>query len=402
MKEGDKKAYVLKMIQIHLLSIVIFLPIYLLLVRGLSIQAGAVVGSNQTFTLTNYLTMLTGQDNYLRSISITRNLFFLPGILLSFVMILLAIRNFDFKNQANAFLLIMFLPFFVLLVYFNYLSINPFNNSIGNTWSIYKLIQWSYWIIILLLGINLTRYLKPKLIVICVLIMFPSYFGNLKQIIHYDWLTTTAAVGNNKPFNEYTKVIEKGKNYAPANLFFPRIHPMEPYFLVTLLKGKSKAIYNNLKESQLAFYYPEMSKPNLSGSHYNWLHARMKTYSDTTSLTTIANYLIYPQKANVLYFPTLNSDSLNININDPIEAYFIAPKKGQVSSNLSINTNNPGRLIVQQGSEELISIQIDKPGKTDYLLELNNGYSKIIFSFESDKPHLEKEAYISDVKFFLP
>lgn len=112
-------------------------------------------------------------------------------------------------------MLISFLPFFIMLLYFGFFTINPFGDGKGNKWSIYKVIQYSIVIILPYSGVLLSSLWSRKKWMIGMLSILMTITSICNGIYYADLSVEPIRqlTGNREnPMGEYYKLYDTYKN----------------------------------------------------------------------------------------------------------------------------------------------------------------------------------------------
>lgn len=279
--------------------LIVFYPITLMTIRGLLNQFSAVVGWNEKVNLFDFITMVFGQDIYRVTASKWKLLLTLPGRVIAIIITILAISKLT-KERNLGLLLIISFPFVLGLVYFGFFTINPFDQSIGNSWSIYKIIQWSYWLFCIALAIGIDKLkLNRLLTIVFVLALMPSYLLNLKNTF-INWPRTINLENKtNNMIKDYKTISYDDFKYKPANLYSPNTHFMNPYCILIALNDKSRGVFLPLNNSQL--FIREIQNVLPRKNHYHWIHYQTYSLTNKKPLYSILGYNIYSAITSLIY-----------------------------------------------------------------------------------------------------
>lgn len=279
--------------------LVVFYPITLITISGLSKQFTAIVGWNEKINILDFTAIIFGQDTYRITQNFWKNLITLPGRVIAMLIAFFGIYNLK-QREENNLLIIFFFPFLIALIYFNFFTINPFDNSTGNSWSIYKLIQWSYWIICITIAFGLEKIkLKKHVIFLLLIFLLPSYIINLKNLFINSPMTINRENKTNNLIGDYKKISYSNFQYKPANVYSLNTHFMNPYCLLVALNDTSRGVFLPLDNSQL--FIREIQNVVPRKNHYHWIHYQTYSIVNKSPVYNILGYKIYSPNASFIY-----------------------------------------------------------------------------------------------------
>lgn len=209
------------------IAILLILPYFPGMVKAILVQLGVVVGWNQVKDINTYLAyfMSTVPADYSFQTSVFSVFMLLAQIATVFllvVMIVGAVRS-D-KNVQRDFVCVS-VPYAMMLIYFLLFTENPFVGGRGNTWSIFKLMQYYFIPAVPFMAIFISRWFEKKKIVITVFVIVFIVYNGLNGV---NYAKNIALVMENyvgrqeDSFEEYYRLSEKYNNsekrYALTNV----------------------------------------------------------------------------------------------------------------------------------------------------------------------------------------
>lgn len=204
----------LNYIYVALASVLLIIPYFAGMISAILEQLGAVVGSNQNFDVFTYLSYIFSTVPALynfRENQVT------PYLLAAeiFTLLLLGATIRGAKKTEKSFVkkgFLLSIPYGAMALYFVFFTKNPFTGGRINTWSLFKLVQYYFVLLIPFIAVFLFNYIRGKkasricsFIFILVFICYNGYNG----IKYSESLTDVmkAYVGENtKPIDEYYKL----------------------------------------------------------------------------------------------------------------------------------------------------------------------------------------------------
>lgn len=282
-KEEWKKTicYISSCAVLAMIAIITYIPG---MIHAILTMFGGVVGWHQEKDLVTYIAYFLSSvpANYsfmTAKYSMLMYAFEVFTLALGIVTVLGYIRS-DNGNKKD-FILVSF-PYLLMFTYFCFFTENPFVEGKGNSWSIYKLMQYYFVMAIPFISLFISNALEKakKMVVIGFVVLFGSF--NICSILVYE--TTLAAsmeqfVGNiEKPINAYYSLYERyGDSKEIITLYnVPQKHrQMVTYFLqdVQLLSDwESDGYYSIIPENPKDLYgsginlvYDISAKENTAG-----------------------------------------------------------------------------------------------------------------------------------------
>lgn len=224
--------YVFSNIVVLIILISIFSNVGLIKAIGaINHQLGAVVGWHIPYDLWQYLLLVLSLNPIYNAQSIFLNYHFLfftiscLASLLLFIVLKYFILNRDMAQYRKQILLVGS-SFILMLIYFTFFSENPwFNDKIGYSWNIHKIIQYMFFIFPPIIGLSLYAFWKQskRNKFISILLVLGYIPVNIVFSYHYSLMSTEDMrryTGNNEnPINEYFKLMDTYKDEkGPINL----------------------------------------------------------------------------------------------------------------------------------------------------------------------------------------
>jgi hypothetical protein len=279
------------------LPLLLFFNITLYTINGLRNQVTAVVGWNEKINFFSTIGMVFGQDLYRISKSIGKQSLGYIGTTLSFFLFILGLYKLP-RNHVKP-LVLLSLPFALAIIYFLFFSRNPYDGTLGNYWNIYKIVQWSYWLVAVAAGIGLSRLGISKVYYLLLLILVPSFALNLKNLIINVPQTILREQRTTNQIRDYETMGQQNFQYKPANIYAPGIHFMDPYVALVALNDTSRGIFFPLSDTQLYIRNPKNIKPKFGNFH--WIHYRSPHYANQEAITSWLGYEIYSPDTSFIY-----------------------------------------------------------------------------------------------------
>jgi hypothetical protein len=296
----------------HLFGALVFPTIGISFFYGLKAQIGSVVGWNQKTSILEYIITFLGQDAFFHTpVGLSLKSFILFGGLLASIWLII-ISVFGLIKTKKIYLLVAFLlPFLVFLLYFRFFVINPFDGTMGQTWSIYKINQWTFWIYILLISSGLAYYINKNtplkyLIFFLVLLLLPAFFVNLRIYSYHNANTLNSMIGSKALMEEYSALLKEPNK--PANVFIANTHPYVGYLPIIFFKGESKGVFFPPYNALLNVKDINTFIPNDDSNFYQWIYYKNESVGTRPVIKKIAGFNIYSKGSSVAHFADGFSD----------------------------------------------------------------------------------------------
>lgn len=299
-KEINFKKYVY-VISIYPLSAILFPVFTYMLLTGLKTQSKAIVGWNEKIGLLKYLELITGQDS-LKSFELTKKTFvFLLGILTAIVLFFVGVFQSLKINKFRSILYFFLLPYLFAFIYFRFFLINPFDHTIGQSWNIYKIVQWTYWIPTILISFGIVFFLKrnklsKKILIIIFLMLLPSFVSNFRGLIQYHTNEQKISFNSSNPLGEYRKIIDNPKAYSPATIVSSGLNLRHSTIILSILKDDSRSLF--VEENRIdKNFQQKLSDPD----YFLWVYYSLPIISSNKKIASIAGFDIYPKNTKIAF-----------------------------------------------------------------------------------------------------
>lgn len=228
---------------------------------------------------------------------------FLPGTIIPGFYLYLVFRKGYYFREKNImkFLTIVSLPFIIGISFYYFFKLDPFTQKVGHTWNIFKITNWSYWIIPIVTGLAAYSFFKEstrnKIITITTIVcLLPAVATNIHANYSNSQYGMHIFTNNYKnPLEDFKEIISVGRNYAPANLITYNSHPNYAYLVLSLLKDESTG---DLDISGKKY------TPAPNNNFYPWVNYRKEHANTQVPLKTIAGFIIYPNQSATVYLDT--------------------------------------------------------------------------------------------------
>lgn len=295
-KHDDKKVY-LYFLLAHLLALILS-PIATkeLLLGIMSSYHLNGVGWHISDSFITYIQSIFGQDAH----KFSSSLLFLPGSFVPLLFIYFIVRKNFIQSTKNIlrFLIIWSMPFLMGLILYRFFKVDPFTHELGHTWNIFKIVNWSYWIIPCMTGFATYAFFKVghihKVIAFMgIVLLTPSISAN----IFANYVTSQYGMHlftNNyqNPLDDFKTIALAREQYSPANLITYESHQNYTYLVLSLLR--------NISTGDLTISGSKYM-PSLSKSFFTWMNYRKEYASSTLMLKNLAGFHIYPPESSVVY-----------------------------------------------------------------------------------------------------
>jgi hypothetical protein len=229
LKKQEKLINAIKVFIIPLILGLVLSHFYSLRIVGVLFRQGTgVYGWDITYNLWEYIIMLYSFIPSKHTI-ITNMVFYLFTIFFTYLFIKEFVLSKEFKN-VKSYLFELAIPFILAIVYFKFFKANPWNNSeMGQSWSIYKAVQYGFFLFPPAIAIALYQAMKAKRLRYVTIAAFCAYLVVCVGInIRFDKSCAqlmAASTGNyQNPVSEYFKlrnVIENVNDHNAINLEMP-------------------------------------------------------------------------------------------------------------------------------------------------------------------------------------
>ncbi len=356
----------------HALPTVIFPISSYIFIKGLYSQMNSLVGGNVPFSFIEYLQLLFSQNTTYVQQPLMK-LLSIAGTISALALVVMTVyKNIKERYEWLHSFVLVGGGFLVGLVVFRFYSINPYDGTMGNTWAIFKMMIWSFWIFTTIIGITIASFfgkniISKTIVGICLLCLLPSVIISFASIIFHKADNVAFATNHSKtPINEYEQIVEfaKKNQYTPANLLANVIPANNSLFMLGLLENSSKGdlidpqdrIFTNNQSTE------ELS-PSAADSFYPWVSYLLEHSSSKPALKKIAGFTIYPQDSSIVYFKDgfsqKEADSKEHSTwswmtSKNAEIRLLIPENKSVKFVVDINNIKAGSLNIKDSSGKLI------------------------------------------------
>lgn len=381
------------------------------MVEAILLQFGAVVGNPQTINWMGYIGYWLSSvpigfnfklDNYYPSLV---RLVFLLLTLVCFILLIIGIGRSTRKTKWEEIQEygVISIPYLLMLVYFTSFAANPFGDGIGNSWGIYKLVQY-YFIIICcyLFSFYADVFRGKKRIGKILVILLPIFFvvSSCVNTINYSYDVTRPMyeyVGKSEnPILEYVELAELYKE-EKKNINLVNI-PDRPRKLLTYFLRDNNLVsnwstdeyfgvydagmdpeydlngltlkYSPMDETSIAGMIPiDVSYVDIQGGSGVGVVEVLEGVGNWTWNDEISDYTIYnnTQQDNVtVAFEASCADSNEVNVLD-----IYVDDKLMLSENLNALEKKSIKIDISVEAGDYVNMRLEYSGKT--MLETPNG-----------------------------
>jgi hypothetical protein len=236
-----------------LLAIALLGPYFISMFRAIISQFGTVVGGEQTMNWWSYIGYLLSTVSIGFNYNATGYSIIIKTIFSICTFTMLVFGAYGIKkisrNKNGKLIeefLLLSLPFLLMLIYFTSFAKNPFGDGNGNSWGVYKLVQYYATIFIPYFSVFISEFIdkKKKILVIIGTILYISF--NIMNVNYFSKNVTEpmrSSTGNQvNPIGEYYKLYSKYKNEdKKINLVGL---PIEHRKMITYILRNNKLISN--------------------------------------------------------------------------------------------------------------------------------------------------------------